>query len=304
LGASTFIYNGQYFIALNHGSFHVLGDLFSRLLSDSRVLTWVGNAQAESTDPGDMVDYYTSFDELVDKAHNGQYHFRSPIDPFRRDVAFLLTKCALCFLIEHELSHILFGHLDFLETRGGNAANRLDRQTMEFQADITATLRSGLVVLRGVRGKTDFALLSRFSEVERILLFHFAVSLLIRIHGNEGYFEDSTGTKNHPPNHLRWGVHASYLHPLAQKAGVDVTIEELWTRVILQLNESEKAYTYLTGQVLNVRPYFSKEYQWRSAMHRAIHENWNPMREKMLNFTYINVLPWEPWKAPDHWAKD
>jgi len=44
LGASTFIYNGQYFIALNHGSFHVLGDLFSRLLSDSRVLTWVGNA--------------------------------------------------------------------------------------------------------------------------------------------------------------------------------------------------------------------------------------------------------------------
>ena len=302
VGATALLHEGEYFIAINHGTFHVLSDLFWRQLADSRILRHVGNPDSEAMDPGDMTDYFASFQDLTTLGHSGNYHLRQPNDPFRSDIGRVLMHCAVSFLLEHELSHILFGHLAYI-ANNGTAIPKLDRQTMELQADMTATLRAGLVVYRGSTTDTLFSMLANFDEVTRLALFYYAVSTMVRVHGYQGYWEDTTGVKNHPSNPIRQNIIANYVHTLAEKAGVTVAVEELWQKLLLSLVETEKAYAYLTGTTLNLRP-FNKKNLWRNPIHKAVHENWNPLREMLLPYTYKSVLPWDKWSTPDLWMNE
>jgi hypothetical protein len=134
--------NDLYYVGINLGVVPHLYDLFGRAMSHPDILPHVGNASKEV--PGDCSRPFT----------------RSPLDENRdRHCAFFFTD-AIIFLLFHELTHIVRGHLGFLQNRGASAlyaehdAARVDRiparvcQALEIDADLYGATKGALIRLK------------------------------------------------------------------------------------------------------------------------------------------------------------
>jgi hypothetical protein len=112
----------------------------------------------------------------------------SPLDPKRQQMAFLLLRWSMLFMLLHEVGHIVHGHVDYarrelhaVEYReAGGSPDVVLRRAQEQQADIFATTLMHFAVLRHPRelhpdlfgGKTEeciralaFALVTVFSTI-------------------------------------------------------------------------------------------------------------------------------------------
>jgi hypothetical protein len=202
LNAYAFKSEDFYFIGLNAGSVLVIEDAFSTLLSHPSVLPEVGNVSAEAKAFDEIPAGFPIVNALSlnDPVATGRRCNRyAPKDPIRWHYAQCLTNCALDFLMRHELGHILYGHVDYLERTGQRALlPELDLesesplstdvlQMMELQADsfasecyasllgnprlfntISFMLQKGLTLAELIRGKLfSIAILFRlFAQVE------------------------------------------------------------------------------------------------------------------------------------------
>lgn len=138
----------RYIIGVNWSVFVLLSDIFSRMLANPNILKNIGDVSKEKLMP-QISDYYTNAFDLFDSFENSKYIVAQPIDNIRKKYADLLTLLAMDFIFEHELSHILFGHVDYINDKYGikifsefsnndvQIKNNTDFQTLEMDADST-----------------------------------------------------------------------------------------------------------------------------------------------------------------------
>ena len=101
-------HDGGYAIMLNSALFDSIQWVFRSILAHPKTFLSIGNVAIEST-PASKTKL--TFDQFVSDIPT--YANRTPQDQTRADFADHLTELTMRFVIEHELAHIIAGHLDF-----------------------------------------------------------------------------------------------------------------------------------------------------------------------------------------------
>lgn len=144
LNASATKFGDTYFILINVGIKFRLGPLFSALLSHSQIFMEVGsNIEVDPIIDRSLVLLQTGLD--VENFPN------PPKDLHRRTLASELAFTAEFLVIQHEMGHIVNGHLDFIAGHGNGVAGLSElgnsafekfggeiSQTLEYDADCFA----------------------------------------------------------------------------------------------------------------------------------------------------------------------
>jgi hypothetical protein len=132
-----------YAIAIFDGLRVVLTRLFDTLLADPRSFPAIGNILLETkSETSDAKSFPTVMDRLVGGS------CRTPRCEHRAIFAQYMTELSLRFAFQHELAHVLLGHIELskssqplLELRSANKADQPRNQALEMHADENAFQR-------------------------------------------------------------------------------------------------------------------------------------------------------------------
>jgi hypothetical protein len=271
-------YNNSYVVSISESVSYTLFGLFNSLLANKIILPSIGDVSKES-DTIKVFDYQK---------------LETPNDPIRKKYAYHLTTVAMHFLVEHELTHILDGHCDFVQQKfkinyiseaQQNTINQdnLDYQTLEMDADCIAASRCVNHICNVVIGdSTVHRDYSPFLEniYDSIFHFSFALSTMFHLFGEVDYKNMEVGKSTHPSTHLReymvrgavlvWFQQSSSF--LAQK-GLTVDIEKLVKSLMSGYIEAIKTYYKATGRTEIPEKYEAK-YTNEHPLMSAVLRNW------------------------------
>ena len=136
---------GKYFIGINRGLLATVSLIFSRLFGEKEFLPFIGDVNNEKDDLPLIGNVSPNFEATVDNLPI----FDPPQDPMRRETARLFSWLAFDLILAHELGHIIRGHADLYESKidfhldeieiiKSNRAFKLERKTLEMDADMWA----------------------------------------------------------------------------------------------------------------------------------------------------------------------
>jgi len=205
---------GHYFIGVSRGAIASLLLIYDRILADPSHFNDIGNINDENHDLPLISHITKNFVTLVDKLPE----FRRPNCDVRNKYAKHLVGLSFDFILAHELSHILRGHVDYanhnynlnldeLSVHEENSSKyALFRKTIELDADQGATetlLSSELDKYTGVLQKPD-GYSKLYNSIEKILFqFSFASSIIFKIFGDQRLDTSLFHTENYPRPPLR-----------------------------------------------------------------------------------------------------
>jgi hypothetical protein len=214
INAVAFKSNERYFIGFNTGTIFLLRCVIGRMLSDSRAFKHVGNPEVERGDLKPLEDYVPDAEMMYKKST-----LLTPKDPIRRAYADFLQDQAIMFLVGHELTHIIHGHVDYLRAQRGqkqtaelgglknrDQQERLERQCIELDAD-RRSIVSRIDSLRFTfddanapnppwRGKVQH-------PVEMVFDWAISIDILIRLFGDLSFSRTEAVDSAYPPLLLR-----------------------------------------------------------------------------------------------------
>ncbi len=195
VNASVGRYDSEYYIGIYMGTAVAIHMVFLRMLAHKTILRHLGDASKEV--PIEKVDDIR-YPELIQMSRlTGKTIV--PKGDERILLAQELLTIVFKYLSDHELGHILYGHVDFGKASLGHQAyneNRLPeddglpmdqkfRQACEIQADLFAISRS-MRWLQILCEHTDLRLKSIFSGIEEsVYLWTFAIYTFWKVAGGE-----------------------------------------------------------------------------------------------------------------------
>jgi hypothetical protein len=298
IGGFTGKEGDTYYIAISDATELILKDLFLRMLSHPNILTKIGDPTKEHFSQP-IPDYFFNIRQMVESGHKGNYSLVKPKDVAREQYAYHLTYLALDYLFFHELSHILFGHIDLLKSGKGLGEDipyhtdivdrrNFDMQTLEMDADCSAIGRASepLMDAHKKRDTIESPHHRNFYNDPYNLLSDllFAAYNVIRLYG-EGNFRDlSLGSATHPEPRIRQMMLSWTMGPVADQHNLDRG--KMNSMLVPTIIESERAYTALTGNQID-RESFNPKYIDSNPLPRELRNNWTlNIREKLLPYTY------------------
>jgi hypothetical protein len=217
INALAFRSHDRYFIGIYTGTLFMLRSVIGRMLSDARLFRFAGDAKSERDDLGPLTGYVPDAEVMYKKEA-----LSTPRDRARRDYAAFLQDQALLFLIGHELTHILHGHIDYLRTKRGEKVTvelewlgdtdeegRLERQCMEVDADrrsIASRIDSMRVGLKS--GMEQIVSWRPKQEDPGLMIFDWAVSIhiLFRLFGDLRFSQVDPAKSAYPSLALRHAI--------------------------------------------------------------------------------------------------
>jgi hypothetical protein len=256
--AAAWIREDHGLIAIAKGAVLLPLELFCRMLSHPAVLTMVGDPKLERIGPQHAEGLPDNYDELVARRRNANQAllWRNPNCPDRNAVAQLMYDLVQRFVAIHEITHIVYGHIGYLQQRGHVAclleiqhsavskANR-DLQVMEISADDAAAYT---VMNQFVNNPDRHKPGARLPDARtRLFLWSFAMHSLFRLW--DFTIDPTDLDDDHPPTPVRFAV-------LTGGTWRDVahTIPEIGDEyadiVIAGGREAEKAIRYCGGTPL------------------------------------------------------
>lgn len=295
--------NGPYVIAMYEGLVRTMLDTFNRALSHPLLFQHIGDPSKEVTDRQGIGDFYVNFDVLIEKGLNGIYTCPTPKCEIRKAYAIHQAMMATKFVFEHELSHILFGHVDWLQFIGKvnylNELNYIDKNlssseqftldllTLEMDADCTALARCiNLAVICVELQNMEPRFLPFYRDIkEMIFNIVVAIGASMRVQGYRGY-------KNNNP------LKATHPDPMPRQIQIIRTVKEvckvhgiiyddlLLDRLKHALAEVELMYIRITGTIHDFEV-FDKDYCDGHKVIDIVLENWQGRIRGILEpFTY------------------
>jgi hypothetical protein len=238
-----------YAIAIFDGLRLVLSRLFATLLADPRAFPAIGDISLESES---VVSGATTFDSVTRTLVAG--NFRSPIDYERTSFAKHLTDLSLRFAFQHELAHILLGHVDltnspqpFLEIRPSTNAERTRNHALEMHADETAFQRCFFWILDSILGHEITDPMQFFVNTIHAQLLDFYCATYCLFH-----LFDTHDSKTHPSSihrQIRLALVLDYLvetielrldHPATEIAGTVMTNVDRYMELILGISWDDR----------------------------------------------------------------
>ena len=187
INACAFLHQGKYFIGVNAGAVLYLHSLFSRMLSNPRVLPKVGDVSKEEE---------ARVPPLAIQLGRGNLHASGfvpiiPKDPDRQFYYEFLYHLSMGFIVSHEITHLIHGHIAYMEVRCGHCGisergwkkgepePALTSQTLEMDADMGAAVAQAGTVMRPVMdpAQRPSGELGRFYQTPAEAMFHFAFGI-------------------------------------------------------------------------------------------------------------------------------
>jgi len=217
INALAFKSHDRYFIGIYTGTLFMLRSVIGRMLSDARLLRYAGDVKLERGDLGSLAGYVPDADVMYKKES-----LYTPMDPVRCKYAAFLQHHAILFLVGHELTHVLHGHIDYLREKRGelftaelewvgnrDEEERIERQCLELDADrrsISSRIDSLRVTVNS--GRAGIAPWRTNQEDPGLMIFDWAISLniLFRLFGDLRFSQVEPDRSAYPPLALRRSI--------------------------------------------------------------------------------------------------
>ena len=272
--------------------------VLGRMLSDSRVFPEVGNPDEETIDLPPIRNYSTNADVMA-----AEVVPLTPRNANRAAYASFLQDQAIMFFVGHELTHIVHGHVDYLQSKRNqhrtaeiefegvaNDEERIERQTIEMDAD-RRSIFSRIDSLRITMLEPNFKLpWSSTAENFSRLIFDWSVSvnILFRMFGDIRFTLAGFNSSTYPPLPLRRAMcHAASLGCIQQRW--DPALVATAAKALSQAQLSTAtAFATILGTSNSEIENLSQSALRNHALH--LEEYWNTrLLDKLKPFSYA---PW------------
>ncbi len=287
----------NYVIGVHKATMIILFDLFSKMLSHPEILIEIGNIN-EETEYTIKTDYYTNLKSMFNKDFDLS-KIRNPVNIERQLYAWHLTTLALDFIFEHELSHSMFGHVDYLaDLFGINSFSEfqqfspkdsllLDLQTLEMDADSTALTRCSNWAIGSVNHPKKMQAATHIfykDNYQALSDLSFAVYNTIRLFGDGDYKNFTPGKSSHPNPRVRQMMINATFEAIIRINHPEIDHSKLLEMLIEKVELSENAYQLITGNIPNLE---SILYAIDNPLLKHLEANWkNNLRNTLEKYSY------------------
>jgi|GEM_PF-6123403 len=297
----------DYYLGINIGTYTIIYDLFTSLLSSRNVLSEIGDSNKETQLEKKVCilsnNGYTSFDVENCK------EYKRVLDPTRQKISSLYNEWVRTFLIFHEICHILRGHNGYLSSISSKFEwsefnlydkpaffSSLDSQTFEMDADSFATncaFNQGrhFLITPNERPKgIEFVF-----ESYKSFLSHwvYAIYSFFRISGLQSFkvlFDESKCYNySHPPAPVRLSMIFSNLIPLLQNNRVE-DISGITNEILKSIQKAEDNFTQVSYSQPASLNFFQTFVDSQSYVGN-IFNNWNKVRPLIEPFSFGELPP-------------
>ncbi|MDH4162533.1 MAG: hypothetical protein OEW15_07565 [Nitrospirota bacterium] len=254
LNAYAFKWGGDYFIGITWGAFTILRLLFMRMLADKNALLTIGDPNREGNNLLPL-DKMITIGPSVQLPSTGRLVVGAPQDPTRLQFAVTAFETAFSFLIRHEITHILHGHLShplvasteaLLPEFGWQpktASASSTRQVLEYDADRYASIGLAKSFMSHISTAQNNSIDHRAFMTETFV----GIGSMFRLFGDASASGLDLGTLPYPPVRYRQYISMTgfcdYLNMAANK-----TLFEL----------SQAVFTESFAAIENAFPNFTK----------------------------------------------
>lgn len=300
INACVFRFNGEYVIAVNVGTAAVLSFFFCRVLADRELLSAIGDPDRERNDLPNLSVLMPNAELMIEEI----VRLVTPRDQERIDFSHGLLHRALRFLLAHELTHILNGHVDYLNASGSTKlfelnsskqnSETLDRQVMEVDADVGATsegMYTLLARLAPIPERDPKVSNSEFlNPSEAFFFWFFAVQALFRFFGDDRFSLDELRFRSYPPFRMRQLIVASngagFVEQKSRRPDLGNACRESSRSA---LTEVEKAFARLLKSGWKIDG-LNDAVQHLPEHSKQLRRHWREsLRARLLKFSYVNL---------------
>lgn len=292
-----FVYQDKAYIGLNVGSAFTIFNYFFQALSHPNLLINIGDPKSEEYKKKKIqgVIFNINSDGKINQTYvNGkpmiEYH---PNDQIRLNYARLLSLNAIIFLIEHEIAHLVNGHLELRSH--SNIGTRLDNfseQVLEWDADTWAISQGvGRIIKHTSNLPHEMPEPIRwiYSSFENELsAWLFSITSLFLLDSSIPFDFDKLDVYDHPPSPLR----VSYVLSTTLECLKDKYTEEFVIKKGTDaLMHSLETISMLTGNSI-YREEIKKAYSEPALHHLGkFISRWKEMRFLLEPYSYVRKLP-------------
>ncbi|NOT04326.1 MAG: hypothetical protein HOP27_06970 [Anaerolineales bacterium] len=293
-----FVHEDKSYIGLNVGSARIIFNHFFQALSHPNLFLNIGDPKSEEYKKKKIqgVTFNINSDGAINQTYaNGQPMIEYfPNDPIRLDYARLLSLHSIIFLIEHEIAHLVNGHLAL---RSRNRLDVFSEQVLEWDADSWAMSQG---VGRTIKHTSQLP----YEEPESIQWIYssfendlsawlFSITSLFLLNSSTPFDIDKLEVYDHPPA------------PLSAFFVLETTKEHLLTksteefiRKYSEMNDgsnaliqSVEALTLLTGNSI-YRDEIKKACSESALSHpQRLISRWKEVRPLLEPYAYVRKLP-------------
>jgi hypothetical protein len=211
LNAYAFKRDCHYFIGFTLGAFVILRLLFMRMLADPNAMLSIGAPHQETKDLPHIDSLISDMGNTMKLPSTGQLVVGAPQDPARLQFAVSCFEIAFSFLIRHEITHILHGHLahpivaateSLLPELGWHprtVSTSSTRQVFEYDADRYASIGLGKAFMSNASAPQNTDRNQRHNMTEIFV----GVGSLFKLFGDGSVVGFDLGTLPYPPVRYR-----------------------------------------------------------------------------------------------------
>ncbi|WP_421830354.1 hypothetical protein [Larkinella sp.] len=257
--ATAFIHKGKEFIGFNYGLILMVYEIFNRILSSPKIFPDLGNVELEH-EHEKLPVLTPNFEVVRDQYEEKKYSpYVYPVDETRSYYANDLADLALNFLLLHEIAHLRYGHLSYVNHKMGmdfimefdgeieRKINPLTNKLLEWNADNWANeTEAGIVYECFQRNmfQSDILNKSTGSLDQAIHAWLFTVSVLHRLSAGVRRL-GNLGPPEHYPSPLERHLTSIIMSEVGIRMskpnyGDEVSLNDLFTLNNLAVNSSEK----------------------------------------------------------------
>jgi hypothetical protein len=286
---------GQYFIGMTFGAFVILRLLFMRMLADARALPEIGDPSRESS----------SLPLLDDLCVNTRLvELGAPKDPDRLKFAVVAFEAAFSFLIRHEITHILHGHLEHpilnasgsilaeLDLFATSASSSWTRQLMEYSADKYAALTTASTLVSHIADQLKSPTIGSLSVHDAIIQHFVGECSLFRLFGDKAIAGRELGDTNYPPVRYRqYEVMCTFCDRIKDYEN-DFLTEEAGRAIADTFTMVESAFPVFTRGAFSIEGISEIASPVGLAYRDKLAEGWrNELRNELADVHFANALP-------------
>ncbi|QDU05511.1 hypothetical protein V6x_52490 [Gimesia chilikensis] len=303
INAWAFAYRDKYFIGINAGALIYLHSLFSRMLSNPNILPVVGNPSKEKDNRVPAV----CIKPIAGMLHSSDLEPILPTDADRQFHYEYLNNQAMGFIVAHEITHLLHGHIAYAQDRFGyhgifergskkeKPMPALTRQTLEMDADMGAAVAQVGMVMQLA---TDTSLrptnnLARFFQTPDEAVFHFAFGIcpFFRMFGDDSVPAADADIESYPPWRVRQMIAistATYFISRRWNHDLAVLCQQNMIEAMFQV---EYAYCRVTGEKMATKG-LTEAWDgtgWRHVQNKLITHWREELYNELLPFSFVEL---------------
>ena len=285
--------DNTYYIAISIGAFYILEDIFSRFMCNKNILPEIGDSSLENELTPIAISDYEDYRELFKNRPSNESI--QPVDKTRSTASNIMLFWALKYLFLHEYGHILYGHVDFYNSKDTLEIDVfLTKQTIEYDADAFATNIALIQVMRFIENPNTIGL--RFKALMKdshtiMSIWTFALKTLFKIMNGVNNDYETLTKKDYAPAGIRLHMINATVITLLQHRDPD-RLNIFMGTLNKTIQDVVNAFSLISDQKKDFHQEHNTYVKEGSLNHgKLLMEHWNKVRPLLEPFAYANLPP-------------